>query len=182
MIRVLRTEPDHLPAIREMLEEEIAYHSAHFSTTIPTDDELREEFEGSAQTHPWLTALYPDGSVVGFARATPYKKRDAYHWCAEVSVYVRRDLLGEGIGTGLLERLLRVMRRQGFAVAMAHVAVPNDGAVALIDRLEFERTGVLPDIGFKNGKWRTVEIWMKRLSPADRPPPRQLADIELSMH
>ena len=55
--------------------------------------------------HPWLVAISETESVIGFAKSSPWKTRAAYAWAAEVSVYIRPDHHGRGIGKAIAEAL-----------------------------------------------------------------------------
>jgi phosphinothricin acetyltransferase len=119
--------------------------------------------------YPWLVAR--DGAVVGFAKASAYRPRDAYAWTAEVSVYV--SVPRRGVARALYERLLPLLRAQGFATLIAGISQPNDASVALHEAFGFRRCATFTRVGFKHGAWRDVGYWELHLSDAP-PTPRKL--------
>jgi len=52
----------------------------------------------------------------------------------------------------------------GFSLAIAIVALPNDGSVALHRKLGFTDVGVLEGVGFKDGAYHDTLILQKRLA------------------
>src|SRR5262249_3784629 len=72
------------------------------------------------------------------------------------------------IGRALYDRLLPLLRAQGFATLLAGITQPNDASVALHEAFGFRRCAMLTRVGFKNGAWRNVGIW--ELHVSDAPP------------
>ena len=55
------------------------------------------------------------------------------------------------------------LRRQGFVSALAVIVCPNEASVRLHESLGFERVGVMPNMGFKQGAWHDVGVWHLRV-------------------
>ncbi len=144
-----------LPAIKALLDREIAEGFAHFGTEPVDLEQLRVDLESG---RPWRVAE-AGGRVVGFASSSPWKTRPAYRWTVEIGVYVLPARQGEGIGGALLDALLPALRDTGFRTALAGIALPNPGSVALFESRGFRYAGVLPRVGFKQGAWRDVGYW-----------------------
>ena len=140
-----------------------------FEEQAPDAVELAGRIEGS---HAWLVAE-EGGEVVGFAYATEHRRRPAYRWSVDVSVYVAADRRGEGHGRRLYEALFADLRERGFRVACAGITLPNEASVALHERLGFEPVGVYRGIGWKAGAWRDVGWWQLELSPGAEDPPAE---------
>ena len=71
---------------------------------------------------------------------------------------------GAGIGSLLLGAVLEEVADAGFSLAIAIVALPNDGSVALHRKLGFTDVGVLEGVGFKDGAYHDTLILQKRLA------------------
>ncbi len=111
--------------------------------------------------------------MVGFAYACDHRSRAAYRWAVDVSVYIGEDDRGRGVGRGLYEVLFERLRAQRFRVACAGVTLPNEGSVALHERLGFVPVGVYCRIGWKRGAWHDVGWWQLDLSPDAGDPPEE---------
>jgi phosphinothricin acetyltransferase len=143
-----------------------------FEEREPSAEELAERIELTSRTHPWLVAD-EEGEVAGFAYATSHRDRAAYHWAADVAVYVGEGHHRRGVGAALYGALLPLLVRQGLRIACAGITLPNPASVALHEGCGFELVGIYRRIGWKAGAWRDVGWWQVELVPPtdDRPPP-----------
>lgn len=128
--------------------------------------------------HPWLVAQ-ANGRVVGYASTSPMRNRAAYRWSVETGIYVAADAQGRGIGRQLLAEHLDLLERQGFATAIAGIALPNPASVALHEKLGFTLSGIERGVGFKLGQWVDVGRWQRGLAPRSGDPrePRPAAEV-----
>lgn len=140
-----------------------------FETTPPSEDEMVDRILDTLERFPWLVCEH-DGTVVGYAYASPHNDRSAYQWGADVSVYVAEQWRRNGVARGLYESLFALLRRQGFYRAYAVIALPNPPSVALHESLGFERVGLYEKAGYKHGEWRTVGHWERLLQSHKTPP------------
>jgi L-amino acid N-acyltransferase YncA len=148
--------------------------SVSFEERVPTVEEFRDRIRSTTATHPWLV-LEVEGRIVGYAYASPHRARAAYRWAADVTVYVAPSCRRAGAGRRLYAELLERLRRQGFGVACAGIALPNEASVGLHRAMGFEPVGVYKRIGWKAGAWHDVAWWQLELSPAtDAAPPEPL--------
>lgn len=107
------------------------------------------------------------GEVLGYATYGPWRPHDGYRHTVEHSVYVREGLRGRGTGTALLGALLERAEQQGIHVMIAGIDASNEGSVRLHERLGFRRTGVLPEVGTKFGRWLDLAFLQRRIGPQD---------------
>ena len=144
----------------------------------PSEREIAGRIERVLARAPWLVAE-EDGECLGYAYAAAFRDRPAYAWAMETSVYVAARHRRRGVARALYEALLELLRRQGYVAAIAGIAVPNEGSVALHESLGFRPAGTLDQVGFKLGRWIAVGYWRLRLQdPAHPPPPpRPLAEL-----
>jgi L-amino acid N-acyltransferase YncA len=153
-----------------------------FEDDPPSATELQSRIAQLSSTHAWLVAE-DQCNVVGFAYGCPHRDRAAYRWATEVSVYVDADHQARGIGRALYGALFRLLGRQGYRIACAGIALPNDASLALHRSMGFEPVGVYRGIGWKAGAWRDVSWWQLQLGPQDSAvpaepgPPARLEDL-----
>jgi len=111
---------------------------------------------------PWLV-IEVQGTVAGYACATPWKTRSAYRRTVESAIYVAPSQAGQGLGTRLYEALLGELQQLGVHAVLGGIALPNEASVALHERLGFEKVGQLQQVGWKLQRWVDVGYWEKRL-------------------
>jgi phosphinothricin acetyltransferase len=142
-----------------------------FEDVPPTTAEMAARIEKLTDTHAWLVAEDED-EILGYAYACPHRERAAYRWTTEVSAYVDARHRRRGAGRRLYESLLRVLGEEGYRVALAVIALPNDASVAFHEACGFESAGVYRQVGFKLGVWWDVGWWQRVLAAgADGDPP-----------
>ena len=119
--------------------------------------------------HLWLVEER-DGVVAGYASAGPFHERSAYRWAVSLAVYVDPAHRGRGVGRALYGALLPELEARGYAWAMAGIALPNPGSVALHEAFGFAVVATYAGIGYKAGAWHDV-VWLQRaLAPRTDPP------------
>jgi len=134
-----------------------------FESEPPDGAEMRSRIESVMEKYPWLVCEH-DGEVMGYAYGSMFRSRSAYNWSVETTVYVREAAHGLGIGSALYSSLTECLRLQGFISAVGVIALPNEASVYLHEHLGFQKDGVLPKAGFKEGVWHDVGIWWLLLS------------------
>ena len=144
---------------------------ATFEEDPPSGETMAERMRATQRRTPWLVAEGADGSVVAYAYAAPHHDRAGYRWSVNISVYVRADQRGRGLGRALYDALVPMLRQRGFVNAYAGVALPNDPSVALHESIGMRRIAVYERVGWKHGRWVDVAWYGLRLwEPEGRPP------------
>jgi L-amino acid N-acyltransferase len=111
-----------------------------------------------------MTVAEEAGEVLGWASLSPFRPRPAYRRTVENSVYVRHDLRGRGIGSRLLEDLLRRAVEAGHHSVIAVIDSAQDASVRIHARHGFAEVGRLKEVGFKFDKWLDI-ILMQLMLP-----------------
>ena len=152
--RIRPAGEDDLAAVTAIYAHHVLTGLATFEETAPDADEMRRRHDEVQRLGlPFLVAEL-EGGVRGFAYATPYRERSAYRYTVEDSIYVDGGWERRGIATELLTALI-----ERCAALELHqmIAVIGDSAnarsIALHARTGFRVAGVLPEVGFKFGRW-----------------------------
>lgn len=162
-------EERDLPRILELSNWAAAHTTANFATRPESLEEWRETWGRTRHRFPWLVARSAIG-LVGFAKAAPYRNREAYAWSAAVSVYVAPEQHGRGVGTALYRVLVPLLRAQGYVTLLAGVTDGNEASERLHARLGFVRCGTFHQVGWKFERWHDVGYWELHLGGPDEPP------------
>jgi phosphinothricin acetyltransferase len=165
-----------LDQITDIVNEHIAIGVAHFGEEPTSAADWLRDWHEARNHYPWLVAARGD-VVAGLAYARRFNARAAYDWTAEVSVYIRDGLRGQGIGSALYRRLLDIVDAQGYRCLIAGITLPNEASVRLHESLGFEHLGTLDRVGYKHGAWRSVGSWQRHTGPLDDSPPAPIRDV-----
>lgn len=144
-----------------------------FEYEPPTDTEFARRIAEVLEQFPYLAAVH-NGEIVGYAYAHPYGVRKAYSHSVELSVYIRRDCRGMGIGRQLYEAMELLLGAQNVTNLYVLVAgVDTEDEYLTHDSQKFhlamgyDYVGKLHKAGYKFGRWYDM-ITMERLI-ADHP-------------
>lgn len=128
------------------------YESEHSYSTFETNRRPIAQWQTKLTSGDPFVVAVSETQVLGFAYASPFRDRPAYHRTRETSVYLDRSARSEGIGTLLYAELLTRLRATGFHTALALIALPNDSSVRLHLRSGFALVGTLREVGDKQGR------------------------------
>lgn len=167
-------------AIRNAVETDLAqvaeiyaHESLHAYSTFETQPRPVADWQHKLATgDPFVVAVDGD-RVLGFAYASPFRDRPAYHRTRETSVYLDRSARRQGLGVRLYEELVRQLRTARFHTALALIALPNDGSVRLHERFGFELAGTMREVGDKQDRMIDVGIYQLMLDRAGLPGGRE---------
>lgn len=183
MIALRPARPEDAGAIAAIYAPHVLVGTASFETDAPDARGMRTRMAGSDGLYPWLVATSgeDEGGVLAYAYGSAWSARPAYRWAVETTLYVADAAQRQGAGRLLYEALLDTLRAQGFTQAIARIALPNDGSIALHEAVGFRRAGVLREVGWKGGRWIDVGQWQCELADAAAKPaePKRFAEVGL---
>ncbi|HUX24474.1 MAG TPA: GNAT family N-acetyltransferase [Burkholderiales bacterium] len=171
---VRASTPEDVPAIAAIYAHHVLHGLASFELSPPDVNEMaRRRAEVLARGLPHLVAEV-GGQLSGYAYAAPYRARPAYRYTLEDSVYIRPDCIGRGIGRVLLQALIEACAGAGYRQLVAVIGDSgNAGSIGLHAACGFVRTGLLPGVGFKFGRWVDSVLMQKALGEGDRTLPEE---------
>ncbi len=103
-----------------------------------------------------------DHKIVGWAALSPVSGRCVYGGVAEVSVYVDISYNNKGIGTRLLQELIKESEKNGIWTLQSGIFPENKASIQLHKKLGFREIGFREKIGKKDGVWYDNVILEKR--------------------
>jgi phosphinothricin acetyltransferase len=156
-----RAEED-AAAIAAIYAPSVVESAISFEVAAPTASEMAERVASVLGYAPWLVCEV-EGEVSGYAYASRHRERAAYQWCLDAAVYVSAAHQRAGIGRALYTTLFALAKLQGYYAVHAGVTLPNPASVGLHEALGFQRVGVYPKVGYKQGAWRDVGWWQLEL-------------------
>ena len=161
-----------LDAVHAIYAHHVLKGLASFEEVPPTRQEIERRYRDVVgQGLPWLVAQYGD-AIAGYGYCALYRTRSAYRYSLEDSIYVHHDMHGRGIGSALLDELIRRCEAAGYRQL---IAVIGDSAHAASINLHasagFLRVGTLRSLGFKFGRWVDSVIRQRPLGSGDAKEP-----------
>lgn len=139
-----------------------------FEYEVPTVEEFRRRIISKLEKFPYLVALY-DEKPVGYAYASPFIPRPAYDWSVEVTVYIREEYTGFGIGRKLYETLEALLVEQNIYNVNACICCVDREDPYVTNRsrdfhehMGYRFVGKFTNSGYKFGRWYDM-IWMEKL-------------------
>ena len=140
-------------AIAAIYAHHVLNGTASYDFDPPPADYHEEKIRRiAAAGWPFLVAE-ADGGVAGYAYVTQFRDRAAYQFTAEDSIYVHPDMMGRGIGKGLLQALLERSAVYGFKTIIAVIGGAEPASIALHAACGFVEVGRLRAVGWKKERW-----------------------------
>ncbi len=109
---------------------------------------------------PSTVAKHESGTVVGFAFLRPYHPAKTFTRTAEITYFIMPHHTRMGIGSLMLEELVRKARTLGIDNVLASIASLNEPSIRFHEKQGFRQCGRLPNVGRKFGKDFDV-VWMQ---------------------
>ena len=151
-----------LPRILAITNHEILTDTALW-TIVPATLDNRAAWlsERQAAGYPVLV-VERDGAVAGYGSYGPFRPHDGFLHTVEHSLYVDPAAARHGLGTAMLESLVRHATEAGRHAMIGGIEAGNAASIALHRRLGFTVSGTLPQVGRKFDRWLDL-VFMQRL-------------------
>jgi len=164
-VRLRPFETRDLPAIAAIYREAVLHGTASFEIDPPDEKEMarRAGLLVDGGFSYWVAAS-PEGTVLGYAYAGPYRPRPAYRFAVEDSIYVATQARGKGVGRRLLARLIDDCEQRGFRQMLAVIGdSANVSSISLHHHHGFRLTGIFDAVGWKHGRWLDSVLMQRSL-------------------
>ena len=148
-------------AMLEIYKPYVEETTVSFEYVAPALSQFSARMDALSGIHPIIVCV-DNGNVIGYAYSSPAFVRTAYSWCADISVYVRNDMLGRGVGSALTFALCRMLKAAGYRKAYSLITEGNERSIAMHTKSGFNKTAYFPEQGFKHGKWIGV-YWLEKI-------------------
>jgi len=145
-------------SVKSIYQQGIDTSQATFEQTSKGWDEWDKSYMNSCR----LVALMGD-KVIGWAALSPVSSRCVYIGRAEVSIYIKDNCRGSGVGSSLLGELIKSSEDNGIWTLESSIFPQNKASLAIHKNNGFNVVGVRKKIGKMNGIWRDL-VFMERRS------------------
>jgi L-amino acid N-acyltransferase YncA len=154
-----------IPAITRIYADAVTHGTASFELEAPDEPEMaRRMSDLLAKGFPYIVAE-TGGELGGYAYAGPFRTRPAYRLTVENSVYVAPKAHRQGIGRALLQALIEASQAAGHRQMIAVIgdSTQQQPSIALHAACGFKHIGILPDTGFKHGRWLDTVLMQRAI-------------------
>lgn len=157
----------------QALLEIYAYYVEETAITYEYDVPSLAEFESriahTLEKYPYLVAEM-DGKIVGYSYAGAFHPRAAYHWGAEMTVYLDHTVRGHQIGAKLYSLVEEILKAQGVIKTIALITPPPSeeekkiyNSVAFHEKMGYQKLGCMDYAGYKFDRWYQVVVMEKMI-------------------
>lgn len=158
MYEIVQLEKQYWGEMAAIYESSIKTGITTFQRTVPSYEEwIDSHIDG------FNIIILEDGQVLGFAALTSINGKIQYSGVAELSIYVKAGQRGKGIGTKLLEELIRLSEEAGIWTLQATVLEDNIGSKKLHEKCGFREVGYREKIARTIfGVWKDTYLMERR--------------------
>ncbi|MEL7214631.1 MAG: N-acetyltransferase family protein [Pseudomonadota bacterium] len=159
-----------LAAIADIWNAVIRGSTTTFTTREKTAATLSDWLTERIRAGEAVLVAVEGGTVLGFACYFPFRGGPGYRFTKELSIYLRDDQQGKGLGRALMAALEARAAQNGIHSLWAGCSATNPGSVEFHRALGFQDIATLPEVGYKFDQWLDLILLMKPLPQTDTSP------------
>ena len=151
-----------MSVVAEIYNQGIEDRVATFETRLRTVADMEQWFR--ERRSRYLVLVFEKAGIIqGWAALEPFSSRPCYAGVASLSIYVRREARGQGVGRQLLLTLSEKACQQGFHKLVLSALANNAAGRRLYDRVGFRLVGTYEKQAQLDGAWLDVSLMEKLL-------------------
>lgn len=131
-----------------------------FETKVPSLEDFKKRIENISKDYPYIV-VENDGEILGYAYASSFHARDAYQWTAELSIYLKNDVVAKGLGTKLYDVLEQKVKNKGIKTLTACITYPGLGSIEFHKKRGYKKVAHFEKVGYKKDTWHDV-VWYQK--------------------
>ena len=151
-------QPSDGEKVIEIFQEGIDGGNATFEQNVPTWEAWDNKFFKICR----FVLEDENENIFGWAALQPISNRDCFKGVAEVSIYLKNEFQGKGLGKMLLRKLILDSEEHEFWTLQSGIFPENEASINVHLNLGFRNVGTRERIGQMNGVWRDVILLERR--------------------
>ncbi|WP_378953898.1 arsinothricin resistance N-acetyltransferase ArsN1 family A [Pelosinus sp. sgz500959] len=149
--------------ITEIYNQGIQDRIATLESNLKSVAEMENWFNIRSERHKVIVIENEDGYIKGWASLNVFNPRECYQGVADLSIYIRREERGKGLGKELLVELMEIAKEVGFHKLVLSTFASNYAGQNLYSSVGFIKVGTYLKQGMLDGKWIDMTIMEKFL-------------------
>lgn len=139
---------ENLTQIMDVYNHYVFYTTVTFSIHPFSHEEIKNMVYFDNKRYSSFIITF-DNTFCGYCILGPYKKREAYAKTAEVSIYLKKEFTGKGIGTKALTFLEQKAIERNMHVLIAIICEENTASISLFKKCGYDTCAHLKEVGYK---------------------------------
>jgi len=159
-MHIREMKPEDWNRVFEIYKQGIDSGKATFSTKYPTWEEW-----DTGHNNACRYVAVVGNEIVGFVAVSPISGKPHYRGVVEVMIYVDTKCWHNGVGTGLMTKLVEEAPNNGFWCLYASIFSTNEKSIALHSKCGFRTVGYRERIARDRfGNWKDTTLMEYRFS------------------
>ncbi len=161
-INFIELNEEYLSEVTNIYNYYILNTTATFHNQILTVEEMKEiVFFNNPKYKTFI--INQDNILCGYIILHQHKKREAYDDTAEVTIYLKPDSTGKGIGTIAVKYIEDIARKLNIHVLIAGICGENSKSIKLFEKNGYFKCAHYKEVGRKFGQILDVVAYQKIL-------------------
>jgi L-amino acid N-acyltransferase YncA len=153
---------EHLSHVLDIYNHYVLNTTNTFNTEPLTLNEIRNLVTSKNKRYKSFVISSED-IIAGYILITQYKTRQAYDFTAEITIYLKPEFVGQGIGKQSLKFIERIAKENGFHTLIAGLCTENDRSKYLFEGDGYLQCAHLKEVGYKFGRFLDVAFYQKMI-------------------
>lgn len=149
--------------ITEIYNQGIVDRIATLEANAKSVEEMKHWLAIRSERHKVLVLEDEQGTIKGWASLNVFNARECYQGVADLSIYIRREERGKGLGKKLLLSLIEIAKQVGFYKMVLTTLAFNNTGHKLYHSVGFTTVGTYIKQGRLDGNWVDVHVMEKFL-------------------
>ena len=155
-------DDDDLELVREIFNHYIVHTLKNYRINPMSVEDLREVIRPGHQKYKSCMIL-ENGNPCGFVYLSQFRKREAYDRTAEITVYLKPEHTGRGIGRKSLEHMENVARDSGIKVLVGIIGGDNRESIEFFSKMGYSQSAHFREVAEKFGRILDMVVYQKNL-------------------
>lgn len=167
-IRIRTAMAEDAAELLEIYRPYVEKTAITFEYDVPKRKEFEGRMEKTLKRYPYLVAE-KEGELLGYAYTGPFVGRAAYDWSAEVSIYLKENRRGMGLGKKFYYVVEEISKAQHIINLNACIGFPEredeyltKNSVEFHSHMGYTMVGEFHKCGYKFGRWYNM-VWMEKI-------------------